>query len=118
MTKLYEDNPVNITPGKVEVEREVYSLDKKLSMEIEDFISRQKKKGVMLHDVITDKEKRINKSLWVRKALKEALDREGYYRELEQEEKQRQKDAEMRKKYTELMRKMMAQEQKQENQEK
>ena len=109
MSKLYGDNPLSITPGKVEVEREVYSLDKKLAMDIEDFISRQKKKGVMLHDVITDKEKRINKSLWVRKVLQAALEDEGYYREIEEEEKQRQEFDRLKKELTNMKRKQIQQ---------
>ena len=75
---LYGDKVIN-NPGKVEVEREVYSLDKQLVEDIEDFITRKKRQNVMIYDVISNKEKRINKSLWVRKVLQKALNDEGYY---------------------------------------
>lgn len=63
---------------KIKFVREIFNLDEELVGQIEDFISQQKRLGVTMWDDQTRKHKKINKSLWAREVLTQALKDAGY----------------------------------------
>jgi hypothetical protein len=75
---LYETPPgieIENKDDEIEYERFIVNLDKPLIKRIKDFIHKEQKHEVKLWDIKTGKYKNINKSLWVREVLLEALNK-------------------------------------------
>lgn len=60
----------------IKLVKSMINIDEKLEKDIKDFILRQQLEGRTMYDVKTGKQKPINKSLWARKVLKTALEKE------------------------------------------
>ena len=68
---------VSVRPEEeIKLVKSMINIDETLEKEIKEFILRQQLDGRTMYDVKTGKQKPINKSIWARKVLKDALDRE------------------------------------------
>lgn len=81
---LPEDNNIDKNDGvlpqeeEVKYKREIFNLSEDLVKRIEDYISQEARAGTTAWDEKAKKEKKINRSLWVRKVLNDALEQAGY----------------------------------------
>ena len=62
-------------------ESKMFSLHRGLINDIEDHIYKLKQQNIKIYDPVSKTERKASPSLWVKRALQEALDREGYKRD-------------------------------------
>ena len=68
-------------PQKIEFAKFMINIDTDTQSDVKDYILNEKIKGKKMYDLKTGKDKEISMSSWLRKVIRDELQRNGYYEE-------------------------------------